>query len=91
MKNFKLFFLIFVFVFLFSLSVFAVTLDVPGVYPTIQDGIDNATSGDVINVAAGTYNENLLINKSAIIASTGLVTINGVHTINVSDNRTFIY
>jgi parallel beta-helix repeat protein len=39
-------------------------IDVPGKYPTIQDAINNAGSGDIIFVHKGTYYENIVINKS---------------------------
>jgi len=39
-------------------------LDVPGKYATIQDAINNASSGDLIFVHKGTYYEDVAINKS---------------------------
>lgn len=38
---------------------------------TIQDGIDNAVAGDVINVDPGTFSENITLNKS--------ITLNGAN------------
>jgi parallel beta-helix repeat protein len=39
----------------------------PGNYSTIQDAVDNATSGDIIFVYHGTYFEHVLINKQVTL------------------------
>jgi parallel beta-helix repeat protein len=50
-------------------SVYAIgsIIRVPEDYPTIQEAIDAADSGDTIIVAPGTYNESLVINKTLTI------------------------
>ncbi len=65
-------------------------------YRTIQYGIDNVTPGGTVNVAAGTYTENVSVNKSVAIVGSGLSTtstLDGMMTItgnNVSvKNMTF--
>ncbi len=40
------------------------TINVPGDYATIQEAIDNSSPGDTINVAAGTYDEEITIDRS---------------------------
>jgi parallel beta-helix repeat protein len=70
----------------------AATRAVPGTYATIQAAINAATNGDIITVAAGTYNENVIVNKSVSLrgASSATVTVNstspGATVFNVTVN-----
>jgi len=41
-------------------------IKVPGYYPTIQEAVDAADSGDTIQVASGTYNEAVHIRKNGL-------------------------
>jgi hypothetical protein len=47
---------------------------VPDINPTLQEAIDTANSGDTIRVRAGTYYENLLVDKSVSIVGEGQTT-----------------
>lgn len=49
----------FVIIGLFQTSFYATTINVPGDYGTIQEALNNASSGDVVLVAQGTYYENI--------------------------------
>ncbi len=49
----------------------AATLNVPGTYATIAAAIAAASSGDIIDIAAGTYAENVTVDKSVEIKGAG--------------------
>ncbi len=60
-------------------SVSAATINVPGDYATIQEAIDAASPGDTINVAAGTYYENITLKDGVEMlgAGAGVTIIDG--------------
>ena len=43
-----------------------------GCYTTIQDAVNAASDGDTINIVAGTYVENVTVNKSVTLAGAGI-------------------
>jgi len=55
-----------VLVLLLATCAFAVTWDVPGDAPTIQAGVDSASTGDTVLVACGTYDEHDILMKPGI-------------------------
>ncbi|MHA1333652.1 MAG: right-handed parallel beta-helix repeat-containing protein, partial [Candidatus Odinarchaeia archaeon] len=62
---------------IFSFQVFSASdadIVVPDDYPTIQQAIDAAASGNVIYVRAGTYEEDLTITKSLTIIGENMQT-----------------
>jgi parallel beta-helix repeat protein len=61
------------------------TIDVPDDYPSIQAAIDNASANDTIYVHTGTYNENIIIDKTVTLIGDGIpvTTIDGSGTGNV--------
>jgi nitrous oxidase accessory protein NosD len=66
----------------------AVTVDhagsslLPTIWSRIQDGINAASDGDTVNVAGGTYDENVVINKATTLQGAGkdVTFIDGVNT-----------
>ncbi|HLV81630.1 MAG TPA: hypothetical protein VKT32_15185, partial [Chthonomonadaceae bacterium] len=47
------------------------TIHVPTDYPTIQQGVNAANPGDTVQVAAGTYIEQVVINTPITLAGAG--------------------
>src|SRR3989344_1860476 len=78
--------IVFISLFLLCLPfVLGAIISVPGNSSTIQGAINNAIAGDTILVGAGTYTENLVINKSVSIVGVSGVTIAGSHVVSASD------
>jgi len=50
----------------FQVVVFSATIYVPGDYPTIQEAIDAAANGDIIQVSAGDYTEQLTVDGKEV-------------------------
>ena len=64
-------------------SALAATLEVPQDYPTIQAAIDEAVSGDFVEVYEGTYTEDLVVDVDIEIgADGGQVEIIGAHVVS---------
>jgi hypothetical protein len=66
----------FIFLFSFPLTGAAATVTVPGDHPTVQQAIDAAQPGNVIEVAAGAYQESLRVTKALTLRAvdaTGVV------------------
>ncbi|MGZ6316080.1 MAG: hypothetical protein ACXWNQ_02375 [Anaerolineales bacterium] len=62
-------------------------LKVPGNYRTIQAGIDAAKPGDIIQVAPGTYNENITIDKAVSLTAETFDQINPTNNTTILDGR----
>src|SRR4030043_2238577 len=72
-------------------TVKAVKITVPEEYPTIQEAINNANSGDTIFVRNGTYYENVVVNKPLNLKgesreNTTIDWEGGEHTVEVTAN-----
>src|SRR5215211_854660 len=60
-------------------------LKVPDDYPTIQAALDAADTGDIIQVRAGIYSENIVLNKAVTLTAEGFDQINPVNNTTIVD------
>ena len=47
-------------------------MNVPGTYPTVQAAIDAASIGDTVDVATGTYNEDVTLKSGICLEGAGV-------------------
>ncbi|HIH64583.1 MAG TPA: DUF1565 domain-containing protein [Methanothermobacter thermautotrophicus] len=75
-----------------GVSATVVNLNTTEEFSTIQEAIDNSTDGHHLIVNSGTYNENVLVNKTLTLEANGTVTVSAGNTtmpvFNVTANNT---
>lgn len=76
-----------IFIFLFVTNVQAAVVYVPDSYAKIQWAVDNTTTGDVVIVRNGTYQEVVTINKRLNLVGEGKLLVKGRIILNASGIR----